>query len=117
MISENVHIIKILSLVGWFLLYISDERQNCHVELEHSHGEDDKVDGRSVNIVVNLRGVVDPGKVVFVHDVLQEEVEETKWSDYWGCEADHDNQGKYHQHLGILFSKSELVGDSSFNCP
>ena len=45
-------------------------------ELEHHHGEDDQVDGQSVDLVADLAGSVDPGEVVLVHAVLHDEVEQ-----------------------------------------
>ena len=45
-------------------------------ELEHHHGEDDEVDGQSVDLVADLAGRVDPGQVVLVHPVLHDEVEQ-----------------------------------------
>ena len=48
-------------------------------ELDHDDREDDELDGELVGLVANLSGVVDPHQIVFVHQVLQNEVEQP-WS-------------------------------------
>ena len=52
------------------------EEDNALEELEHHHGEDDEVDGQSVDLNVDLAGSVVPGQVVLVHAVLHNEVEQ-----------------------------------------
>ena len=49
-------------------------------ELKHHHGEDEELDGQSVDLVIvlDLARSVDPGEVIFVHTVLHDE-EQQPW--------------------------------------
>ena len=61
---------------GQVLIHAPDVEDPGLEELEHHYAEDDEVDGQSVDLVVDLAGPVDPGEVVLVHAVLQNEVEQ-----------------------------------------
>ena len=62
-----------------------------------------------MQLVVNLTGGVDEGEVVFVHHVLENEVEKAKWGDERAGEREHDHQCEDVQYSSVLVTESELV--------
>ena len=73
--------------------------------MQQGDTEDDKVDSRSVDTLVDLAGSIDKGKVVLVHKMLEDEVHEAKGGDQGTRDAVHDHHGEKKQHSCILLTK------------
>ena len=93
------------------LLQGPDVAEDDHEELEQRHGHDDKVDGSGVHLLVDPAPSVDEGEVVSVHQVLEDEVEETEGCDEGTGEGEHDHHGEDQHHPGVLLPEPELVLD------
>ena len=73
--------------------------------------QDDESDGRGVDLLVDLRGLVSVHEIVPVDVVLGDEVEGAEGGDERTGDAVHDGHAEHHHDAGVLFAKPELVLD------
>ena len=86
---------------------MSDDGKKGHVELYKTNRKNDEIDSCTMHVQINLRRLVDPSQVVFVHQVLEHEVEETEDGDEGSGCAQHDHHGEHDQQLCVFFTESE----------